>query len=135
MVIEVAIHRFLEHDFDAIFLAANALGRSAFNWVERKMISLSHQHSSAILSHDQYGSHLNKVGVTIDDDLKKKISSLLVKHFLKSGLSQSTNLLSSAKIGDAVNGREDHTSASYLILLYHHQSLSHNYRKEDFKFQ
>ena len=35
MVIEVAIYHFLEHDLEPIFLAANALGKSAFNWLER----------------------------------------------------------------------------------------------------
>ena len=42
---------------------------------------------------------------------------------------------SSAKFGDAVNGREDPTSLSLLIIFYHQQSLSHNYQKVDFKFQ
>ena len=36
-VIRVAIHHFLRYDFDALFIATNAPGRSAFNRVERKM--------------------------------------------------------------------------------------------------
>lgn len=35
-VITVAVHHFLQHDFDALFLATNAPGRSAFNRVERR---------------------------------------------------------------------------------------------------
>ena len=36
-VIRVAIHHFLRCDFDSLFIATNAPGRSAFNRVERKM--------------------------------------------------------------------------------------------------
>ena len=35
-VIRVAIHYFLRYDFDALFIATNYPGRSAFNRVERK---------------------------------------------------------------------------------------------------
>ena len=34
-VIRVAIHYFLRYDFDALFIATNAPGRSVFNRVER----------------------------------------------------------------------------------------------------
>ena len=33
-LIKVAIHHFVQHDLDALFIAANAPGRSAFNRVE-----------------------------------------------------------------------------------------------------
>jgi hypothetical protein len=75
-------------------LAANALGRSAFNRVERIMAPLSRELSGVILPHDQYGNHLNNAGFLIDGDLEKKISSLLVKLWLRSGrMSQLTNFL------------------------------------------
>ena len=60
-VIKVAIHRFVQHDLDALFIAANAFGRSAFNRVERKMAPLSRELSGLILPHDRYGSHLDKI--------------------------------------------------------------------------
>ncbi len=40
-VIKVGIHHFVKHDLDALFIATNAPGRSAFNRVERKMAPLS----------------------------------------------------------------------------------------------
>ena len=40
-VIRVEIHHFLRYDFDSLFIATNAPGRSAFNIVERKMVPLS----------------------------------------------------------------------------------------------
>ena len=70
-VIKVAIHHFLQHDFDALFIATNAPGRSAFNRVERKMAPLSKEVTGLILPHDHYGSHLNERGNTIDSELEK----------------------------------------------------------------
>ena len=70
--IRVTIHHFLQYNFDALFIATNALGRSAFNRVGRKMGPLSKELIGLILPHDQYGSHLNERGITIDDDLEKK---------------------------------------------------------------
>ena len=71
-VIKVAIHHFSENDLDAIFIATNAPGRSAFNRVERKMAPLSKELSGLILPHDHYGSHLDNNGKTIDNELEKK---------------------------------------------------------------
>jgi len=71
-VIKVAIHHFLQHDLDALFIVANAPGRSAFNRVERKMAPLSRELSGLILPHDHYGSHLDKKGNTADPQLEKK---------------------------------------------------------------
>jgi len=71
-VIRVAIHHFVQHDLDALFIAANAPGHSAFNRVERKMALLSRELSGLILPHDHYGSHLDKKGNTVDPQLEKK---------------------------------------------------------------
>jgi hypothetical protein len=71
-VIKVAVHHFLQYDFDAIFIATNAPGRSAFNRVERKMAPLSKELTGLILPHDHYGSHLNDRGITIDAELEKR---------------------------------------------------------------
>ena len=68
-VIQVAIHHFEKHGSDAIFIATNAPGRSAFNRVERRMAPLSKELSGVILPHEHYGSHLDSQGRTID---KKK---------------------------------------------------------------
>ena len=50
----------------------SAPGKSAFNRLERKMAPLSKELTGYILPHDQYGSHLNERGITIDADLEKK---------------------------------------------------------------
>ena len=78
-VIKIAIHHFLQHDFDALFLATNAPGRSAFNIVERKMVPLSKELTGLILLHGNYCSHLNERGIIIiinliiiNADLEKK---------------------------------------------------------------
>lgn len=70
-VIDMAIHHFLSNDLDALFLATNAPGRSAFNRVERRMAPLSRALSGLILSHDHFGSHLDNQGKTIDCGLEK----------------------------------------------------------------
>lgn len=71
-VIKSAITHFKNHDLDAIFMATNAPGRSAFNPVERRMAPLSQMTSGVILQEDHFGSHLDDQGKTIDDDLEKK---------------------------------------------------------------
>ncbi|KAG5862642.1 hypothetical protein JTB14_012265 [Gonioctena quinquepunctata] len=48
-VIEFAIQHFKRHDLDALFLATNAPGRSAYNRVERRMASLSRELAGFIL--------------------------------------------------------------------------------------
>lgn len=73
--IEVGIHHFLQNNLDALFIATNAPGRSAFNSVERKMAPLSRELSGLIIPHDQFGSHLNNQGKTIDTELEKKRTS------------------------------------------------------------
>ena len=71
-VIQTAIHHFLKYNLDAIFIACNAPGRSAFNRVERRMAPLSRELSGLILEHDHFGNHLNQKLQTIDDDLEKE---------------------------------------------------------------
>ncbi|XP_062546366.1 uncharacterized protein LOC134212476 [Armigeres subalbatus] len=70
--ISVAIHTFKSFDLDALFLATNAPGRSAFNPVERRMAPLSRELSGLILPHDKFGSHLDSQGRTTDEMLEKK---------------------------------------------------------------
>lgn len=71
-VIKAAVHHFSRHDLDALFIATNAPGRSAFNRVERKMAFLSNELSGLILPYDTYGSHLNEKAETIDPVLEKQ---------------------------------------------------------------
>ena len=68
--IECAIEQFQEHNLDALFIATNAPGRSAFNRVERRMAPLSRELSGVLLKHDQFGSHLDSQGRTIDEKLE-----------------------------------------------------------------
>lgn len=63
-VIDVAIHHFVNNNLDALFIATNAPGRSAFNRVERRMAPLSRELSGLILSPDHFGSHLDSQGRT-----------------------------------------------------------------------
>lgn len=70
--IQVAIHHFLSNDLDALFVATNAPGRSAFNRVERKMAPLSRKLSGLIIPHDRFGSHLDEQRRTIDEELEKE---------------------------------------------------------------
>lgn len=57
---------------DAIFVATNAPGRSAYNRIERRMAPLSRQLSGVIIPHDHFGSHLNNRCITVDEELEKK---------------------------------------------------------------
>jgi len=68
----VAMSHFKKHNLDAIFIATNAPGRSAFNRVERRMAPLSRELSGLILPHDHFGSHLDANGKTTDAELEKK---------------------------------------------------------------
>ena len=69
---ECAIDYFLSQDLDAFFLATNAPGRSAFNREERRMVKFGKEPSGVVLPHDNFGSHLNAKGKTIDKELEKK---------------------------------------------------------------
>ncbi|KAG5864171.1 hypothetical protein JTB14_028084 [Gonioctena quinquepunctata] len=70
-VIVFAIQHFKRHDLDALFLATNAPGRSAYNRVERRMAPLSRELAGLILAHDHFGSHLDDRGVTINEHLER----------------------------------------------------------------
>ena len=70
-VIDVAIHHFVKQNIDAMFVATNAPGRSAYNRVERRMAPLSRELSGLILPHEHFGSHLDTQGRTIDEELEK----------------------------------------------------------------
>ena len=70
--IECAIDYFSENDLDALFLAANAPGKSAFNRVERCMAPLCHDLAGVIFPHVKFGTHLNSNGNTVDEDLELK---------------------------------------------------------------
>ena len=71
--VECAIGYFLSQDLDAFFLGTNAPVRSAFNRVERRMVKFSKELNGVVLPHDNFGSHLNAKGETIDKELEKKI--------------------------------------------------------------
>ena len=70
--IECAIDQFIECDLDALFIATNAPGRSAFNRVERRMAPLSRELAGVLLDHQHFGSHLDSQGRTINEDLEIK---------------------------------------------------------------
>lgn len=70
--IQVAVSHFLRHNLDALFIASNAPGRSAFNRVERRMAPLSKELAGLILPHEQYGSHLDGQGKTINLKLEEE---------------------------------------------------------------
>ena len=57
---------------DALFIATNAPGRSAFNRVERMMAPLSKELAGLILPYDHFERHLDGQGNTIDTELEKQ---------------------------------------------------------------
>lgn len=59
-VIEIAVHHFVKRDLEALFIATNASGRSAYNRVERLMAPLSRDLCGLILPHDQFWNHLKQ---------------------------------------------------------------------------
>ncbi|KAL4710004.1 hypothetical protein ACJJTC_015982 [Scirpophaga incertulas] len=71
-VIASAIKKFKELNLDAVFVATNAPGRSAFNRVERRMAPLSLPLSGLVLPHDTFGNHLDANGKTTNSDLELK---------------------------------------------------------------
>lgn len=68
----MAIEHFRTHNLDALFIATNAPGRSAYNRVERRMAPLSRELCGVILKHDTFGTHLDAQGKTFDNTLEKK---------------------------------------------------------------
>lgn len=69
-VIAFAITHFKKYDLDALFIATNAPGRSAYNRVERRMAPLSRELAGLILPPDHFGSHLDTRGKTTDPELE-----------------------------------------------------------------
>lgn len=65
------IHHFIKNDLDAVFVACNAPGRSAYNRVERRMAPLSRALAGIILPHEHFGTHLDSQGRTINVDLER----------------------------------------------------------------
>lgn len=70
-MINMNVHHFVKFDLDALFVACNAPGRSAYNRVERRMAPLSRALVGVILPHAHYGTHLDSQGRTIDAELEK----------------------------------------------------------------
>ncbi|CAG4934597.1 unnamed protein product [Colias eurytheme] len=71
-VIISAIQHFKDFDLDAVYIATNAPGRSAFNRVERRMAPLSRELTGVVLKHDNFGSHLDSSNKTTDLDLEER---------------------------------------------------------------
>lgn len=69
-VISTAISHFIKFDLDAMFVATNAPGRSAYNRVERRMAALSRELAGVLIPHDHFGNHLNSQNQTTDTDLE-----------------------------------------------------------------
>ncbi len=67
-----ACSNFCKFNLDALYIATQAPGRSAYNPVERRMAPLSRFLAGIILPYDTFGSHLNSQGVTVDDELEKQ---------------------------------------------------------------
>ena len=67
-----AIEYFSSVDLDALFIATNAPGRSAFNRCARRIAPLSKELAGLILEHDHFGTHLNAKGETVNGELEMK---------------------------------------------------------------
>ncbi|XP_052132755.1 uncharacterized protein LOC127752143 [Frankliniella occidentalis] len=70
-VLAEAARHFKNMDLDALFVVANAPGRSAYNRVERRMAPLSKELSGLVLPHDFFGSHLDASKKTTDTSLEQ----------------------------------------------------------------
>ena len=70
--IRYSCSNFCKFNLDALYIATQAPGRSAYNPVERQMAPLSRFLAGIILPHDTFGSHLNSQGITVDEELEKQ---------------------------------------------------------------
>ncbi|GBP38729.1 hypothetical protein EVAR_22378_1 [Eumeta japonica] len=70
-VIVSAIRHFKDFDLDAIYIATNAPGRSAFNRLERRMAPLNRELIGVLLKHDTFGSDIDFSNRTTDLELEK----------------------------------------------------------------
>ena len=59
-------HHFKKYDIDAIPFGCYAPDQSAFNMIERRMASLSHDLVGLVLPYDSFGAHIDSEGKTID---------------------------------------------------------------------
>ncbi|KAE8739223.1 hypothetical protein FOCC_FOCC015275, partial [Frankliniella occidentalis] len=66
-----SVRHFRKLNLDALFVVANAPGRSAHNRVERRMSQLSKLLSGLVLPHDFFGSHLDASERTTDHSLEQ----------------------------------------------------------------
>lgn len=71
-VIAHAVQHFKSFNLDALYIFTNAPGRSAFNRVERRMAPLSRVLSGLVIPYDNFGTHLNDIGKTVDQELEIK---------------------------------------------------------------
>lgn len=71
-VVPLAIYNSLKLNIDALFIASNAPGRSAYNRVKREMAPLKRELLGLILPHDHFGAHLNSASRTVDANGGKK---------------------------------------------------------------
>lgn len=69
-VIGYTIQHFKKYNLDSIFVVTNEPGRSSYNRDERRMIPLSRQLAGVLLPHEEFGSHLDSQGRTIDHELE-----------------------------------------------------------------
>ena len=67
-----SILKFKHHDLDVLITLCHAPGNSAFNPVERRMAPLSRDLAGVVLPHENFGSHLNSAGKTIDEELERR---------------------------------------------------------------
>ena len=64
--IAAAVNLFKRLDLDCLFVASEAPGHSAYNYVERRMAPLSRDLTGIIIPHDNVGSHLRGGGWLLD---------------------------------------------------------------------
>jgi len=76
--LQFAAKNFRRFNLDALFMATYAPGQSASNPVERRMAPLSRDLSGLILPHESFGTHLNKSGKTVNQELE-------IKNFQRAG--------------------------------------------------
>lgn len=68
--ISASIDYFCSFDLDTFFVASNAPGRSAYNWVERQMAPLSYDIAEVMLPHNHFGSHWDSQGNKVESSLE-----------------------------------------------------------------
>ena len=69
--LDFAIQHFQKFNLEALLISAHALGLSAYNQVERRMVPLSKALSGVLLLHETFGTHLDSSRKTFDTNLEK----------------------------------------------------------------